>query len=48
MVRGDVGSMCKAATDEGAAAAGRVGDSYLYTLSRPHAEVESILPMLGE
>ena len=33
MVRGDVAA-CKAATDAGAAAAQRIGELYLYTLSR--------------
>jgi ethanolamine utilization protein EutM len=46
MVRGDVGAV-KAATD--AAAAGRVGELVsVHVIPRPHAEVESILPKLGE
>ena len=48
MVRGDVGPV-KAATDAGAAAAGRVGELVsVHVIPRPHAEVESILPKLGE
>ena len=48
MVRGDVGAV-KAATDAGAAAAGRVGELVsVHVIPRPHAEVESILPKLGE
>ena len=40
MVRGDVA---------GAAAAGRVGELVsVHVIPRPHAEVESILPKLGE
>ena len=39
MVRGDVGAV-KAATDAGAAAAEKVGE----LISRPHAEVDHILP----
>ena len=46
MVRGDVGAV-KAATDAGAAAAGRVGELVSVHVSpRPHAEVEAILPKL--
>ncbi len=46
MVRGDVGAV-KAATDAGAAAAGRVGELVsVHVIPRPHAEVESILPKL--
>ena len=48
MVRGDVAAV-KAATDAGAAAAGRVGELVsVHVIPRPHAEVESILPKLGE
>ena len=48
MVRGDVGAV-KAAVDAGAAAAGRVGELVsVHVIPRPHAEVESILPKLGE
>ena len=44
MVRGDVGAV-KAATDAGAAAAGRVGElKSVHVIPRPHSEVESILP----
>ena len=44
MVRGDVG-----AVKAGAAAAGRVGELVsVHVIPRPHAEVESILPKLGE
>jgi ethanolamine utilization protein EutM len=44
MVRGDVGAV-KAATDAGAAAAGRVGDLVsVHVIPRPHADVEAILP----
>ena len=46
MVRGDVGAV-KAATDAGAAAAGRVGELVsVHVIPRPHAEVEMILPKL--
>ena len=46
MVRGDVGAV-KAATDAGAAAAGRVGDLIsVHVIPRPHSEVEFILPKL--
>jgi ethanolamine utilization protein EutM len=46
-VRGDVGAV-KAATDAGAAAAGRVGElTSVHVIPRPHGEVESILPKLG-
>ena len=46
MVRGDVGAV-KAATDAGAAAAGRVGELLsVHVIPRPHSEVESILPKL--
>ena len=44
MVRGDVGAV-KAATDAGAAAAGRVGELVsVHVIPRPHTEVETILP----
>ncbi|UQZ90756.1 ethanolamine utilization protein EutM [Deltaproteobacteria bacterium Smac51] len=44
MVRGDVGAV-KAATDAGAAAAGRVGDLIsVHVIPRPHNEVEMLLP----
>ncbi|MFO7448336.1 MAG: BMC domain-containing protein [Ignavibacteriaceae bacterium] len=44
MVRGDVGAV-KAATDAGAAAAKRIGELVaVHVISRPHAEVEAILP----
>ena len=44
MVRGDVGAV-KAATDAGAAAAGKVGELVsVHVIPRPHTEVESILP----
>jgi len=46
MVRGDVGAV-KAATDAGAAAAGRVGELLsVHVIPRPHPEVEMILPKL--
>ncbi|GAB2472522.1 hypothetical protein GCM10007967_28810 [Xylanimonas ulmi] len=44
MVRGDVGAV-KAATDAGAAAAGRVGELIsVHVIPRPHTDVEQILP----
>lgn len=44
MVRGDVGAV-KAATDAGAAAAGRVGELIsVHVIPRPHSDVEIILP----
>ncbi|MDR1308316.1 MAG: BMC domain-containing protein [Deltaproteobacteria bacterium] len=44
LVRGDVGAV-KAATDAGAAAAGRVGELLsVHVIPRPHPEVEAILP----
>ena len=47
MVRGDVGAG-KAATDAGAAAAGRVGELVsVHVIPRPHSEVETILPGTG-
>ncbi len=46
MVRGDVGAV-KAATDAGAAAAGRVGELVsVHVIPRPHGEVEMILPKI--
>jgi ethanolamine utilization protein EutM len=48
MVRGDVGAV-KAATDAGAAAAGRVGELIsVHVIPRPHSEVETILPKSAE
>ncbi len=47
MVRGDVGAV-KAATDAGAAAAEKVGELVsVHVIPRPHADVESILPVKG-
>jgi ethanolamine utilization protein EutM len=47
-VRGDVGAV-KAATDAGAAAAGRVGElTSVHVIPRPHGEVELILPQLAQ
>ena len=44
MVRGDVAAV-KAATDAGAAAAGKVGNLVsVHVIPRPRGEVESILP----
>ena len=44
MVRGDVAAV-KAATDAGAAAAGKVGNLVsVHVIPRPHGEVESIPP----
>lgn len=44
MVRGDVGAV-KAATDAGAAAAGKVGEVIaVHVIPRPHPEVELLLP----
>lgn len=44
IVRGDVGAV-KAATDAGAAAAGRVGElKSVHVIARPHNEVAAILP----
>jgi ethanolamine utilization protein EutM len=44
MVRGDVAAV-KAATDAGAAAAGRVGELVsVHVIPRPHNEVEGIIP----
>lgn len=48
MVRGDVGAV-KAATDAGAAAAGRVGElKSVHVIPRPHVEVEAILPNVDQ
>jgi ethanolamine utilization protein EutM len=47
-VRGDVGAV-KAATDAGAAAAGRIGELVsVHVIPRPHGEVEMILPQLAQ
>jgi ethanolamine utilization protein EutM len=44
MVRGDVGAV-KAATDAGAAAAGRIGELVsVHVIPRPHGDLEFILP----
>ena len=44
MVRGDVGAV-KAATDAGAAAAEKVGELVsVHVITRPHTEVDNILP----
>lgn len=44
IVRGDVGAV-KAATDAGAAAAGKVGQVLsVHVIPRPHTDVEKILP----
>lgn len=46
MVRGDVGAV-KAATESGAAAAGRLGEIVaVHVIPRPHGDVEKILPAL--
>ena len=46
MVRGDVGAV-KAATESGAAAAGRLGEIVaVHVIPRPHGDVEKILPVL--
>ncbi len=46
MVKGDVGAT-KAATDAGAAAAGRVGELVsVHVIPRPHQDVEKLLPKL--
>ncbi|MDR3589830.1 MAG: propanediol utilization microcompartment protein PduA [Negativicutes bacterium] len=46
MVRGDVGAV-KAATDSGAAAAGKVGEIVsVHVIPRPHIDIEKILPKL--
>jgi len=47
LVRGDVGAV-KAATDAGAAAAGRIGELIsVHVIPRPHGEVEGLLPKPG-
>lgn len=47
IVRGDVGAV-KAATEAGAAAAGRVGElKSTHVIPRPHNEVAAILPQCG-
>ena len=44
MVRGDVGAV-KAATDDGSAAAEKVGELVsVHVIARPHMEVDAILP----
>src|SRR5262245_57213112 len=44
MVRGDVGAV-KAATDAGAAAAGKIGEIVsVHVIPRPHEDVEGVLP----
>ena len=46
MVRGDVGAV-KAATEVGAAAAGRLGELVaVHVIPRPHNDVEKILPTI--
>ncbi|MDR3560361.1 MAG: propanediol utilization microcompartment protein PduA [Negativicutes bacterium] len=46
MVRGDVGAV-KAATDSGAAAAGKVGELVsIHVIPRPHIDIEKMLPKL--
>lgn len=48
LVRGDVGAT-KAATDAGAAAAGRVGELIsVHVIPRPHTDVDTLLPKLME
>ena len=48
MVRGDVGAV-KAATDAGAAAAGRIGELVsVHVIPRPHGDLEFILPSTEE
>lgn len=45
MVRGDVAAV-KAATDAGAAAAGKVGELVsVHVIPRPHSSIEEILPV---
>jgi microcompartment protein CcmL/EutN len=45
MVRGDVAA-CKAATDAGAAAAGKVGEIVaVHVIPRPHDDLESLFPI---
>jgi len=46
LVRGDVAA-CKAATDAGAAAAQRLGELIaVHVIPRPHADLESIFPIV--
>lgn len=46
LVRGDVGAT-KAATDAGAAAAGRVGELIsVHVIPRPHTDVDGIIPQM--
>lgn len=46
MVRGDVGAV-KAATEAGAAAAGKLGELVaVHVIPRPHSDVEKILPVI--
>lgn len=48
MVRGDVGAV-KAATEAGAAAAGKVGEVISsHVIPRPHTDVEKILPKFSK
>jgi ethanolamine utilization protein EutM len=48
LVRGDVGAV-KAATDAGAAAAEKVGELIsVHVIPRPHADIELLLPKVGE
>ncbi|MCC3144146.1 BMC domain-containing protein [Halanaerobium sp. Z-7514] len=48
MVKGDVGAT-KAATDAGAAAAGRVGELIsVHVIPRPHTDVDAILPQMAK
>lgn len=48
MVCGDVGAV-KASVDAGAAAAERIGELVsIHVIPRPHEEVRSILPKIGE
>ena len=45
MVRGDVAA-CKAATDAGAAAAGKVGEVVaVHVIPRPHDDLEALFPI---
>jgi len=47
IVRGDVAAV-KAATDAGAAAAGKVGELVsVHVIPRPHANVQEVLPIGG-
>jgi len=48
LVRGDVGAT-KAATDAGAAAAGRVGELVsVHVIPRPHTDVDGLLPKMAK